>query len=114
MARRPDPTDPLWKAILEEAAMVRPEDADLDLEDPALVGLVDRAVAPFAPALTPKGIDEARKIATAALATHPDIDALLDDVRDPKADGSGVRIKQSPARLTEAAEQHRQRGRRAK
>jgi hypothetical protein len=110
MPARPPPTDPLLAAILEEAAGIRPEDVAPDLDDPALLTLVDGAVAPLAAALTPEGMEEARRVATIALATHPDIEATLERVRA-RQGGSGVRPRRSPEHLVEAAQrQVRRRG----
>lgn len=106
--------DPLLAAILEEAALVREEEVDLDLEDPALLELVERAVAPFAPVLTAEGMEEARQVATFGLATHPDIEPVLERLRSrpiqepsPARESSGVRRKQSPAQLEEVARRRR-------
>jgi hypothetical protein len=110
MADRPTPldTDPLLAEILEIAASLDREELRLDLSDPALVGLVDRAVAPYEHALTPEGVAEARERATFALATHPDIDALLEQERARLAkQGSGVQARRSAGRLEEVARSKR-------
>jgi hypothetical protein len=111
MADRPTPldTDPLLAEILEIAASLDREELRLDLSDPALVGLVDRAVAPYEHALTtPEGVAEAREKATLALAAHPDIDAILEQERARLAkQGSGVQAKRSAGRLEEVARSKR-------
>jgi hypothetical protein len=107
-ARTPDTQDPLLTAILEEAALVKEEEVDPDLEDPALLELVERAVAPFAAVLTAAGLDAARDEATFTLATHPDIEAALERVRSGAAqEPSGVRTKRTPAQLAEVARRRR-------
>ena len=77
MIDRSNVTDPLLLTLLGIADTVRREDVDVDLEDPALQALVDRAVAPAAGILTPEGMEQARKVATLTLVTDPGIDALL-------------------------------------
>jgi hypothetical protein len=111
MPARPKPNDPVFDAILDEAARVRPEDVAPDLDDPALLALVDAAVDPWAEGLTTEGREEARRVATVALATHPDIERILEQARAPKEGSSGVRPKRPAARLAEAAaRQARRRG----
>lgn len=109
MPARPTPKTPLFAAIMEEAARVRREDVRLDLEDPALLALVERAVAHWANALTPEGLEEVRRFAKIALATHSDIDAFLSREDQPLADGSGVRPKRSPDRLLDVVARHARR-----
>jgi hypothetical protein len=100
----PDPSDRLWLEILAIAARLTPEETDPHLDDPALLELVERAVAPYARALTPEGLAEARKTATFALATHPDIGPVLEHVRAQLArQASGVQPVRSVSRLEAAA-----------
>ena len=111
MADHPTPldTDPLLAEILEIAASLDREELRLDLSDPALVGLVDRAVAPYEHALAPEGVAEARERATLALAAHPDIDAILEQERARLAkQGSGVQATRSAGRLEEVARRRKQ------
>jgi hypothetical protein len=110
MNDRPSDDDPLLVAIREEVAKLSKEDLDPDLDDPALRELVDRAVAPWAPVLTPAGQEEARRVATAVLATHPDIDAVLERLRGQPKASSGVRPKRSPTLLQDAAARRGRRG----
>jgi hypothetical protein len=106
----PAETPDTMAALLEEAARVDWDDLDLDLDDPAFRDLVDDAVAPFVPVLTPEGVDEVRFVATVALATHPDMEQILERRRgQPAPGGSGVRAKRSPSRLEEAERQRRDR-----
>ena len=110
MAPPPTPpdVDPLLAEILAIAASLDRDELRLDLSDPVLVSLVDRAVAPYAHVLTPEGVVEARERATFALATHPDIDALLERERARLAkQGSGVQVKRGAGRLEEVARQNR-------
>jgi hypothetical protein len=103
MPDRPDAPDqdPLLAEILAVAAHRRAERVALDLDDPALRVLVDRAVASCEGLLTPEGVEEARRLATFALGTHPDIGPVLERVR--KQQASGVRLSRSPAELDDAA-----------
>jgi RNA polymerase sigma factor (sigma-70 family) len=104
----PDP-DPLLAEILGIAARLPPEATDPHIDDPALLSLVDRAVAPYEAVLTPEGRQEARRMATYALATHPDIASVLERERAKLAQqGSGVRPSRSAGRLADVA--HRRRG----
>ena len=107
MTDRPAPPDqdPLLKEILAIAARLDPQDVELDLSDPALLVLVDRAVAPYAHLLTAEGLEEARQRATFALGTHPDIGPVLERVRSTMA--SGVRPTKSAERLGEVARKRR-------
>lgn len=65
---------------------------------------MERALAPYARALTPEGLDEARREATFALATHPDIGRLKERVRTQLAtQGSGVQATRARSRLEDVA-----------
>ncbi len=110
--RRPPPdTDPLLAEILAIAARLPPEATDPHLDDPALLSLVDRAVSPYEAALTPEGREEARAMATFALASHPDIAPVLERERARLAalaqQGSSVRPTRSAGRLAEVARRRR-------
>jgi len=92
----PSPPDPdaLHAEIRAIAATVDRDALRLDLADPALSSLVDRAVAPYEHALTPEGIEEARETALFALITRPDVDGLLERERARLArQGSGAQVK---------------------
>jgi hypothetical protein len=107
----PPEEDPLFAEILDIAASLDRKDLEPDLSDPALVELVDRAVAPYARIFSADGLARARKEATFALATHPDIGPVLDRVRSKLAQqGSGVRATRSAEDLAELAQR---RGRKA-
>ena len=111
MADRPtsNDSDPLLAEIVAIAAGLDPKDVEpLDLSDPALLVLVDRAVAPYEAALTPKGLAEAHQMAMFALATHPDIQPVLERVRSKLAQGSSVRPTRSADRLEEVARRRKQ------
>ena len=104
MADHPAPPVPLLAEILAIAESLDRDPLRLDLSDPALLGLVDRAVAPYEHALTPQGLAEARERALFALTTHPDLDAILDRERARVAQqGSGVQPTRSAARLEAVA-----------
>ena len=76
---------------------------------PAAPRLVDRAVAPYEHTLTLEGLAEARETATFALATHPDIDAILEQERARLAkQGSGVQATRSAGRLADVARRRKQ------
>jgi hypothetical protein len=110
----PDP-DPLLAEILAIAASLDHDELRLDLSDPALAVLVDRAVAPYAHVLTPEGMAKARETATFALATHPDVEALLARERGRARiaqQGSGVQATRSAGRLEDVA--RRKQGKRSR
>jgi hypothetical protein len=107
----PDP-DPLLAEILAIAAGLDRDKLRLDLADPALLSLVDRAVAPYEHVLTPEGVAEARETAMFGLTTHPDIDAILERERARLAQqGSGVQVTRSAGRLQDMARRKQGQGR---
>jgi len=109
----PTPPDPLLAEILAIAATLDREALRLDLADPALLSLVDGAVASYEHVLTPEGVAEARDTALFALTTHPDVDALLVRERARIAEqASGVQLTGSAARLEDVARRARAKGRR--
>ncbi len=107
MTDRPAPPhpDPLLTEILAIGARLDPDNVEPDLSDPALLVLVDRAVAPYAHLLTADGLEEARRRAAWSLATHPDIGPVLERVRSKLA--SGVRPTRSAEQLGEVARKRR-------
>jgi hypothetical protein len=107
----PDP-DPLLEEILAIAAGLDRGKLRIDLTDPALVSLVDRAVAPYEHALTPEGVAEARETAIFGLTTHPDVDAILERERARIAQqASGVQATRSTGRLADVARRKQGRAR---
>ncbi len=109
----PTPPDPLLAEILAIAANLDREALRLDLADPALLSLVDRAVASYEHVLTPEGVAVARDTALFALTTHPDVDALLVRERARIAEqASDVQLTGSAARLEDVARRTRAKGRR--
>ncbi len=99
----PDP-DPLYAEILEIAAGLDREALEPDLTDPALLELVERAVSPYAHLFTPEGLAKARRTATFALATHPEIEPVLERVRVKLAkQGTDVRPTRDAARAGDVA-----------
>jgi hypothetical protein len=105
--RMDDPEqDPEREALLDEiraiTAGLRDEDVDVDLADPALKALVDCGIEHYEGWFTPEGEQEARRRATFALATHPDIEPVLERVRRQQA--SGVRSSRSADDLGEVAQ----------
>jgi hypothetical protein len=104
MADHPAPPDAgsLRAQILAIIAGLDRDALRIDLEDPAFVSLVDRAVRPFERALTPEGVAKARRTATFGLLTRPDRDALLERERARLAkQGSGVQPSRSGLQLDE-------------
>ena len=107
----PSETPDYMAAILEEASRIDWDTVGPDLDDPVFRDLIDDAVAPFADVLTPEGADDVRYVATVALATHPDVDAILERRRGqaPGSSGSGTRTKRHPGQLQEAEQRRRDR-----
>jgi hypothetical protein len=99
----PPPDDALYLKIRAMAARIDREALRVDLEDPALIAIVDRAVAPFEDALTTEGLVRARDLATFAVATSPHRVTLLEKQRARMAQGSGVQPKRDAGRLLEVA-----------
>jgi hypothetical protein len=76
----------------------------IDLSDPALLSLVDLAVAPYEHTLTPDGLERAREAALFALVSAPDLDAVLAKERARlERQGSGVRPTRSAGQLQATA-----------
>ena len=103
--------DPILAAILEEAALIPDDEVDL-FANPAFQALVDRSLAPYEAALTPKVQEQTRREAALLLATHPDIDVAVARVRVKQGsslrhESSGVRTQETPAALREIAERQR-------
>jgi hypothetical protein len=99
----PPPEDALDAKIRAIAAGIDRDALRVDLEDPALVAIVDRAVAPYEHALTPEGLARAKDLVTFAVATSPDLDAMLESQRARMADGSGIQPKREAGRLLAVA-----------
>jgi hypothetical protein len=105
------PGDATLDAVLRAAREVPPEDLGLEVDDPDLEALIDRAVAPHAHTLTPEGLAEARATLALVFTTHPRAMAALDRERvQPPNGGSGVVVKRGAASLSQAADDIRRAG----
>jgi hypothetical protein len=62
-------------------------------EDPLIIEQVDRAVAPFAPLLSPEGLASMREYLTDFAASHPTMRRLFERLRRPGMAASGERAK---------------------
>ena len=105
MTRRSAPLedDGLRAEIQAIAAGLDRDALRVDLSDPALLSLVDRAVAPHDRALTAEGLERVREAALFALLSAPDLDAVLEKERAQMAEqGSGVRPTRTAGELQAA------------